>query len=162
MNIRKFTTLLSLLIFTGLLSAQNGTIYEFLGKVTTHNKKAKGVTIQVFEGDSCFSNYETKSNGKFAFYGEGSKSFILQFKKPGYLTKQLIVNTTSIDLNQDQMNKFKFEINLVKMKKGQKEDEFISKVDVIEPNRISNSFTYKSNRNKEYYFKSLNETLSNL
>ena len=152
MNLRKLTTLFTLIMVTGVLLAQNTTIYEFLGKVSIHDKKAKDVLIKAFDGDSCFSNYKTRSNGKFAFYGEGKKYFIIQFEKPGYVTKQLIVSTNNSKYANDEIKKYKFDINLHKTKKGHNDDEYISKIDVIELDNSGNGFTYKSNRNKKDYF----------
>jgi len=161
MNLKKLTTVISLLIVSGFVSAQTDTYYEFLGKVTIHNKKAKGVTIKSFDGDSWFSNYETKANGKFAFYGEAKKYFILQFEKPGYLTKQLIVNTKDIKYSKKGVITYKFDINLMRTKRGQNDNDNISKVDVIEINNRGDEFTYKSNRSKENYLKGGTQMASN-
>ena len=138
---------------SGFVSALTDNYYEFLGKVTIHNKKVKGVSIKSFDGDSCFSYYETKANGKFAFYGEAKKYFILQFEKPGYFTKQLIVSTKDIKYSKKEVMTYKFNINLMRTKRGQNDNDNIEKVDIIEINNRGDKFTYKSNRNKENYLK---------
>jgi hypothetical protein len=152
MNLRKLTMLLSILALTGSLFAQYGVNYEFLGKVSPQGGMSKGVEIKVFEGDSCFSNYTTRSNGKFAFYGEGDKYFILQFKKEGYFTKQLIVNTKGVKISDTDMDKLKFDINLQKLNDGDQEDQYITVIDVIELNNLGNKFRYRVNRDKNEYF----------
>lgn len=136
MNFKKLISLFSLLMISGLFFAQNNSysdleLFEFLGKVTTQGEKAKDVTIKAFDDDSCFSKYKTRSNGKFAFYGEGKKYFILQFKKPGFNTKQLLVITDQIKYPKDEIKAYRFDVNLPRTKKGETDDQFIAEIDVI-------------------------------
>lgn len=165
MNSRKLITALLLIMVTGITLAQNASysemyLFEFVGKVTAQGESSKNVLIKAMDGDSCFSNYRTRSNGKFAFAGEAEKHFVLQFEKPGFKTKQLILITDNINHLKDQLNTFKFEVNLTKTKKGESDEQELSLVDVIEISNSGNQFIYKSNRNRsEYLFKS--EQLAN-
>tara|TARA_R110002049_G_scaffold20846_12_gene76633 strand:- start:3332 stop:3820 length:489 start_codon:yes stop_codon:yes gene_type:complete len=151
MNLRKLVIACSLLMFTSLLFAQKSSTYEFIGKVTINGKKAKGVSIKAIDNDTCFSDYQTTANGNFVFFGEASKYFILEFKKSGYLTKQLIVNTSGVEMVEDKIKKIKFNINLMKMRGVQTEDSDILNVDVIELDNTGDKFTFKSNRNMYEY-----------
>ena len=61
--------------------AQNVNDHEFVGRIYIDGKKAKNVTVMAFEGNKCFSKYETKSNGRFVFTGGVEKYYTLQFEK---------------------------------------------------------------------------------
>jgi len=165
MNTRKLITSLLLIMVTGITLAQNASysemyLFEFVGEVTTQGERPNNVLIRAMDGDTCFSSYSTRSNGKFAFAGEAEKHFILQFEKPGFKTKQLILILDNIEHLKGQIKTFKFEVNLTKTKKGESDEQELSLVDVIEISNSGNQFIYKSNRNRsEYLFKS--EQLAN-
>ncbi|MFT6166667.1 MAG: hypothetical protein ACJAV5_001638 [Vicingaceae bacterium] len=157
MDTRKITMLFSALLIAGSLLAQseisdNARMYEFLGKVTAQGENSKNIMVKAFDGDSCFSTFNTRTNGKFAFYGESKKYFILQFSKLGYSTKQLIVNTKDVKYGRYKLSTYKFNINLEKTEKGGEDDKYISVVDIIEADNSGTRFVYKVNRTKDEYF----------
>jgi len=160
MYTKKTPILLCTLLFTGFLFAQDSfthqsPLMEFMGKVTVEGGTTKNVLIKAIESDTCFSQYYTRSSGKMVFYGEKNKHFTLQLEKPGYYTKQIVVNTNNVKCSEREIEKFKFIINLQKVDEGDREDQYISMIDVIEVNNLGTKFRYKVNRDKiEYLSKS--------
>ena len=88
--------------------------HEFLGKVFIDGKKAKGVTVKVFDDNVCFSVYTTKNNGKFVFTADCEKHYTLQFEREGYVAKRLIVKTHKTSDLDYFTEEYSFDITLNK------------------------------------------------
>lgn len=114
MKIETILISLSLLFTPYYLSAQKINHFEFVGHVMLGKQKVKDVTIKVFDGNRCFSNYTTKRNGKFIFVGGSEKIYTLQFEKEGYATKRIIVNTKNTRKLKSKVDIYKFYVEMEK------------------------------------------------
>lgn len=107
--------LITLTLLTGIskfAAAQLVNSHEFLGTVFIEDKRAKDVKVMVFEGNKCFSEYETKLNGKFIFTAGIEKYYTLQFEKEGYVTKRVVIKTHNTRGLKEETKTYKFDITL--------------------------------------------------
>jgi hypothetical protein len=114
LNFKFILILLTVLVFSIKdVSAQNNNDHKLLGKVFVDGENAKGVEVKFFDDNNSFVEYKTKSNGKVVFNGDCGKKYTVQFKKEGYITKRIAVNT--IDENKVLKNHgFDFVVSLEK------------------------------------------------
>jgi hypothetical protein len=88
--------------------------HEFVGKIFIDGKKAKDVTVKVFDDNDCFSEYKTKNNGKFVFTADCERHYTLQFEREGYVAKRLIVKTYKTGDLEHFTKNYRFDITLNK------------------------------------------------
>lgn len=134
---------LSLSFSTYHLSTEKVDHFEFLGYISADEQKAKGITVKVFSGNRCFSNYTTTGNGKFIFIGGSEKLYVLQFEKEGYVTKKIVINTQNTKELMERIDEYSFSIELLEEEVGENYYDFPTAV--IEVDRMKNEFMYNKN-----------------
>lgn len=146
------------------LSAQEITDHEFAGKIYIDGKKAKDVLVKAYDGNKCFSNYMTGSNGKFVFTGGVEKYYTLEFKKEGYVTKRIVIRTHNTRNLEFETSTYRFDVDLVKEEEGVDYDEYDFPITIIEIDSNEEEFThnrkYTENRLKAISLKADNQMAS--
>ncbi|MEQ8910152.1 MAG: hypothetical protein RIC95_13225 [Vicingaceae bacterium] len=108
--------LLTLSLFLLSHASQAQDTHFFKGRVYAHEKKLKGTEVKVYRGKKAISTYTTKRNGKFLFFPLAEAKYILEFSKPGYLTKRIMVNTENTRGLEKDPATYRFDITLKKDK----------------------------------------------
>jgi hypothetical protein len=149
LNFKFLLITFSLLILTSkYASAQLLNSHEFLGTVFIEDEKAKDVTVKVFEGNKCFSDYQTRSNGKFIFTGENEKHYTLQFEKEGFVTKRVIIKTFYTQGLTDVTKTYKFDISLERKMLDLDESLYDFPITIIEFDYVNNEFIFNEKYTK--------------
>jgi hypothetical protein len=150
MNIRSLLLGFTFVLFSGSFMAQEIVNHEFSGKIFVNGKKAKDVTVKVFDGNDCFSVYKTRGNGKFVFTGGAEKHYTLQFEKEGYVTKRVLIKTFNTKELEEDTRIYKFDLDMVEEAQGDVDDDFpvaIIEIDSDEPEFKVNA-TYAAHRHQ--------------
>lgn len=156
------TLLLTILSFLMLVDqqaqAQYNATFDFSGTILIDDKKAKDVVVKAYEGNLCFSSYQTRSNGKFFFTAEGEKHYTLQFEKEGYVTKRVVIRTHNTKNLERDPRKYKFDLALVKATKEVNHEENDFPITIIELDKATKEFgfnkSYTTNRQSKNYLSS--------
>ena len=138
---------LSLFMFnTKDLVAQQSNNHEFIGYTYIDGKKAKDVVVKVFDDNKCFSEYETKGNGKFIFTAACEKYYTLQFEKEGYLTKRIVIKTDNTKDLDFVTKTYKFDVSLDKKDPSLDYSAYDFPIAILELNPHNRAFEF----NKKY------------
>lgn len=89
-----FLFLIVFFIFSPVVAQRN--VLRIDGSVKEEKEKLEGVSITVYMDQKFFAKNVTESNGKFRFQLEYDSDYILEFSKPGYVTKKVVVNTVGV------------------------------------------------------------------
>jgi len=126
--------------------AQDINKHEFIGYTFIDGKKAKDVVVKVFDDNNCFSEYETRSNGKFIFTANCEKHYTLQFEKEGYVTKRMVIKTDNTSDLEYVTKTYKFDVSLLKKEQGVDYGQYDFPIAIIELDKRNMEFTF----NKKY------------
>lgn len=88
------------ILCTNLIFSQRN-IVRIDGTVFEEKNKLDKVSITVYENEQFVTKFLTESNGKFRFQLNYDSDYILEFSKPGYISKKFNVNTKGISM-EDQ------------------------------------------------------------
>ncbi len=83
-----------LIIVSPVFSQRN--IVRVDGSVQEEKNKLEGVSITVYQDKQFFAKTVTEGSGKFRFQLNYDADYMLEFSKPGYVTKKFSVNTNSV------------------------------------------------------------------
>ncbi|MBL4707126.1 MAG: hypothetical protein JKY48_01625 [Flavobacteriales bacterium] len=144
---RKISTLLLLISFN-FLSAQVFKSHEFSGQILIGDKKAKEVTIKVFNRNACSSTYRTTRNAKFIFIAGIEEYYTLSFEKEGYVTKRVVIDT-KYTRKIKETEPFKFDIILEKEIEGVNYAEHDFPVAIIKIDKKTKEFGYSKEYSKD-------------
>lgn len=90
------------------------------GNVKEEKEKLGGVSITVYKDQQFFTKTVTEDNGKFRFQLNYDTDYLLEFSKPGYVSKRVTVNTNDVLFeNQDFGHEYGgWEVSLFRMVNG--------------------------------------------
>ena len=150
MTLKKIAFFFTLISLTSFLSAQSTKHLVFSGKIHLEEGNAKNVTIKAYDGNKCFSTYETKSSGKFFFEGKPEKQYTLEFKKDGYVTKYVIIKTHNTRKLEKNPKKYKFDIDLFQEETAEDFHREEFPVVIIELDKKTKEFCYNKKYNDQF------------
>lgn len=148
MKFKNIITTLFMLISINYLSAQHFKSHEFSGRIFIEDKKAKEVTIKVYDGNKCFSTYITRPNAKFIFVAGIEDYYTIEFEKEGYVTKRVVVNTKNTRKIKST-DPFKFDITLEKEEDGVNYSEHDFPAAIIEIDEKTEEFVFNEKYTEE-------------
>ena len=95
--------------------AQDKGYLEIMGSVLQDGKGMEGADIKVMKGNENSDNALSSSGGKFILNLDLGYSYLVIFSKPGHITKTVAVDTHVPAADKDQIQSFKFKIELFKL-----------------------------------------------
>lgn len=122
--ILKYSIYLLLLFVTLPVMAQepteleDETYYTFYGRIFVENDKGSGVTVHLYDDNKLISTFKTNKKAKFTVGTPSSKHYTLEFKKKGFVTKRVIINTSKVYLAKGKVQDFDFNVYLIKEEVG--------------------------------------------
>jgi len=132
--------ILSLLFIVPLTYAQ--TSHLFIGKVFDNGNKLEGAEVSVYRGKKKVSKYVTKGNGKFLFFAIPEVEYVIEVAKEGYLAKRIIVDTDNTYGLDRKPKKFKFDLELDRDSKKNREKAIDLPVAYIKYNAENNAYQH--------------------
>ena len=100
------------------VQAQDKGYLELFGSVTQDGKGMEGADIKVMKGNENSDNALTAGGGKFILNLDLGFSYSVIFSKKGCITKTVAIDTHVPDSEKDQMQSFKFKIELFRLPDG--------------------------------------------
>lgn len=117
-KLRYLIFLLAIILMAGNAVAQKQprSYVKITGNVKEGKKSLTGVTIDVFDGPTKSGTVTSKTLGRFAFNLNFDKIYIVFFKKSGFVTKKVEINTfvEEKDINWS----YTFEMQMIEMVEG--------------------------------------------
>ena len=118
MKINSFKSILFLinisLLFGFSSKGQDKGYLEIFGSVTQDGKGMEGADIKVLKGNENSDNALSASGGKFILNLDLGFIYTVIFSKPGCISKAVAVDTHVPETEKDQIQSFKFKIELFK------------------------------------------------
>lgn len=94
MRLFRSALLLGLHIVVLGVCAQDGPLrLPVTGRVTDADKKLQGCDVLVYKGNDLMGRHTTDGNGRFSFALGMQDEFAIEFRKEGYLSKRVLVDT---------------------------------------------------------------------
>lgn len=82
-------------------------------KKEENNKRLEGATITVKKNGSVYKTFTSPANGKFEFSLEPNADYMIEFSKPGHVTKRIFASTKNVPPEDAKYGfEFSFEMNL--------------------------------------------------
>lgn len=66
------------------------------GNIKEEKEKLEGVSVTIFKNEQFITKAVTESNGKFRFQLDYDSDYLLEFSKPGFVTKKVSVNSEGV------------------------------------------------------------------
>lgn len=142
LNYLLFSLLFTLIVNLGY--AQKNKQYMFGGNVLVENKSANDVLLKLYEGNDCIATYTTESKGRFLFSCGVEKYYTLEFKKEGYVTKRVVINTRDTKYIRKKIKVFEFDVVLIKESSEVDYEEYDFPVTIIEISKNRDEFVQNS------------------
>lgn len=90
-----FFSIFSIVIVLSPVAAQRN-VLRIDGNVKEEKEKLEGVSVTVYKNQQFFAKTVTASNGRFRFQLDYDADYLLEFSKPGFVTKRVSVDTDSV------------------------------------------------------------------